>query len=217
MSAEMALDTWKWRLSWTFSISNGPLGNDFQQPCGNQSFRHFQMSSTSTPYGGAACGGRRRPAQAVGDQADRDDFVASLALRGKVVRCQSPRDHNHPLPEWPTFQPAHQSACFRPMRSSGCWRSAGSTWRQNITKATARISHRPIWPGEISRALICAASKWTAVLRGADFTGAHLQSGNLIAAIPRLPRPSPLLSDGRYRPRLKFRSPPPIRSRERSH
>ena len=36
----------------------------------------------------------------------------------------------------------------------------GCTWRRNTTKATARISHRPIWPGEISRASICAASRW---------------------------------------------------------
>ena len=47
MSAEMALEIWKWRLSWTSSISSSPVGNDFQQPRGNQSFRHFHMSTIS--------------------------------------------------------------------------------------------------------------------------------------------------------------------------
>ena len=51
MSAEMALDIWKWRLSWTSSIFSRSFGNDFQEPRGNQSFRHFHMSTISTPYG----------------------------------------------------------------------------------------------------------------------------------------------------------------------
>ena len=63
MSAEMALDIWKWRPSWTSSISSSPVGNDFRQPRGNESFRHFHMSTISTPYGGPAYAERRRPAQ----------------------------------------------------------------------------------------------------------------------------------------------------------
>jgi len=35
MSAEMALEIWKWRPSWTSSISGRSVGNDFQQPRGN--------------------------------------------------------------------------------------------------------------------------------------------------------------------------------------
>jgi hypothetical protein len=62
MSMEMALEIWKWRLFWTFSISSRSVGNDFQQPRGNQGFRHFHMSSTSTPYRGPAYAERRRPA-----------------------------------------------------------------------------------------------------------------------------------------------------------
>ena len=49
MSAEMALDIWKWQLSWTSSIFSRSVGNDFQEPRGNQSFRHFHMSTISTP------------------------------------------------------------------------------------------------------------------------------------------------------------------------
>src|SRR6202011_720205 len=74
---------------------------------------------------------------------------------------ESPRGRDLPLPEWPTFPPAHLFAHFRPTRSSGCWRATGTTWRRNTTKATARISHQPIWPGEISRASICVESRWT--------------------------------------------------------
>jgi hypothetical protein len=48
---KMALDIWKSRLYWTSSISSSPVGNDFQQPRGNQGFCHFQMSTISTPYG----------------------------------------------------------------------------------------------------------------------------------------------------------------------
>ncbi len=43
-----------------------------------------------------------------------------------------------PLPEWLTFRPELLSGRFHPTRSSGCGRSTGSTWRRNITKATAR-------------------------------------------------------------------------------
>jgi hypothetical protein len=63
---KMALDIWKSRLYWTSSISSSLVGNDFQQPRGNQAFRHFHMSTISTPYGGPAYAERRRPAQAVG-------------------------------------------------------------------------------------------------------------------------------------------------------
>ena len=66
MSAEMALEIWNWRLSRTSSVSSSLVGNDFQQPRGNQSFRHFHMSTIFTPYGGPAHAERRRPAQAVG-------------------------------------------------------------------------------------------------------------------------------------------------------
>ncbi len=52
MSAEMALEIWKWRLPWTSSISSSPVGNHFQQPRGNKRNRHFHMSAISTPYGG---------------------------------------------------------------------------------------------------------------------------------------------------------------------
>jgi len=65
---EMALEIWKWRLPWISSISSRSVGNDFQQPRGNQSFRHFHMSTISTPYGGPACPGHGRPAQAVEGQ-----------------------------------------------------------------------------------------------------------------------------------------------------
>jgi hypothetical protein len=52
MSVGMVLEIWKWRLSWTSSISSSPVGNDFQLPRGNQSFRHFHTSTISTHYGG---------------------------------------------------------------------------------------------------------------------------------------------------------------------
>jgi hypothetical protein len=48
---EIAVEIWKWRLSWTSSISSNSIGNDFQQPLGNEGFRYFHMSSTSTPTG----------------------------------------------------------------------------------------------------------------------------------------------------------------------
>jgi len=70
------------------------------------------------------------------------------------------------------------------MRSSGRWRSTGFTWRRNITNATARISHRSIWPGEIFSGLNLRGIKMDrALLSGADFTGAHLQAANLAGAI----------------------------------
>src|SRR6266851_7436602 len=50
MSAQMALEMWKWRLSWTSSISSRSVGNDFQQALGNEAFRHFQCPT--------ACSGR---------------------------------------------------------------------------------------------------------------------------------------------------------------
>jgi hypothetical protein len=66
MSMEIALDIWKWRFLWPLRISSMSVGNDFQRPRGNQGFRHFQMSSISTPYGGTTCARCRRPVQAVG-------------------------------------------------------------------------------------------------------------------------------------------------------
>ena len=62
-SVEMALEIWKWRVLWTSPISSRSAGNDFQQLRGNQCFRHFHMSTISTPYGGPASAERRRPAQ----------------------------------------------------------------------------------------------------------------------------------------------------------
>jgi hypothetical protein len=52
ISKEMALDIWKWRFTWPLRIFSISVGNDFQQPRGNERFGHFQISSTSTPYGG---------------------------------------------------------------------------------------------------------------------------------------------------------------------
>jgi hypothetical protein len=51
MSMILALDIWKCRFSWPLRISSMPIGNDFQQPRGNQGVRYFQMSSTSSPTG----------------------------------------------------------------------------------------------------------------------------------------------------------------------
>ncbi len=36
VSSELALEIWKWRLTWTFSISSRPVGNQFQQLLGNE-------------------------------------------------------------------------------------------------------------------------------------------------------------------------------------
>jgi hypothetical protein len=110
---------------------------------------------------------------------------SSLAfVRSKISRCQTRTGRDHPLPGWPTSLPGHQFACFRRMRSSRCWRSIGCIWRRNTTKATAPTSHRPISPGGISRGLNLRGIKMDrAVLRGADFTGAHLQRANLIGVI----------------------------------
>src|SRR5215469_9149810 len=48
------------------AFSPGRFGNDFQQPSENEAFRHFHMSTISTPYGGPACPEYGRPAEAVG-------------------------------------------------------------------------------------------------------------------------------------------------------
>jgi hypothetical protein len=64
MFAEMALEIWKWRFPSPLRIFNTSVGNDFQQPLENEAFRHFQMFSTSTPYGGRPplnVAGRPRP------------------------------------------------------------------------------------------------------------------------------------------------------------
>jgi hypothetical protein len=60
----------EWRFSWSLGISSRSRGNDFQQPRGNQSFRHFHTSTISTPYGGPARPGHGRPAQAAGAKAN---------------------------------------------------------------------------------------------------------------------------------------------------
>jgi Pentapeptide repeats (8 copies) len=49
-------------------------------------------------------------------------------------------------------------------------------------QATARISHQPIWPGEISRALICVGSRWTAPCDAAVLIGTDLRKANLRGA-----------------------------------
>src|SRR6266852_9156700 len=40
--------------------------------------------------------------------------VASSVFGRKIVPWQSPTNRNHPLPESPTFRPAHLSACLHP-------------------------------------------------------------------------------------------------------
>src|SRR5271166_1803635 len=123
------------------------------------------MSTISTPCGD------RPPLNVGGRPGRRGRFRPRGAQCGpsvfesKIAPWQSPTDRNHPLPEWPPFQPAHLSACFHLSRLSGCWPSTAFTWRQNITKATARISHQPIWPGEISRASVCAVDTGMACRR----------------------------------------------------
>jgi len=52
MTMKMVLEIRKWRFPWPLGIFSTSVGNDFQQPRGNQEMRHFQMSSMSTPYGG---------------------------------------------------------------------------------------------------------------------------------------------------------------------
>ena len=61
--------------------------------------------------------------------------MLSSVFGSKITPWRSPTDGDHPLPEWPIFPPGRRLACFRPTRLSGCWRSTGSTWRRNITKA----------------------------------------------------------------------------------
>jgi Pentapeptide repeats (8 copies) len=41
-----------------------------------------------------------------------DHWPGAFAEVPKIAPWQSPTGRNHPLPEWPTFQPAHLSACF---------------------------------------------------------------------------------------------------------
>src|SRR6266481_1240728 len=72
-SVKMALEIWKWQLPWTSAISSRSVGNDFQQPLENEVCRHFQCPTFPTPYGGPACAAHRRPAQAVGVDANRRD------------------------------------------------------------------------------------------------------------------------------------------------
>lgn len=54
ISMEMGLDIWTWPNTSTFSMSSTLLGNHFQRHRGNHGFRHFQISSISTPTGGPA-------------------------------------------------------------------------------------------------------------------------------------------------------------------
>jgi hypothetical protein len=49
--SEMALEIWKWRLPWTSSICSRPVGNDLQQPLGNEVSRHFQCPAFPPPTG----------------------------------------------------------------------------------------------------------------------------------------------------------------------
>ena len=70
----------------------------------------------------------------------RDGFARDSLLQQRVHKLSVPplASRDLPLPEWLTFRPEHLSGGFHPTRSSGCGRSTGSTWRRNITKATAR-------------------------------------------------------------------------------
>src|SRR6266478_8673706 len=113
------------RPPWTSSISSRSVGNDFQQPLGNEVFRHFQCPTFPTPYGGPDCAAHRGPAQAVGVDAERCDLVSSSVLGSRIAPWQSPTDRDHPLLEWPTLPPAPLYACLRPTRSGICWRSIG--------------------------------------------------------------------------------------------
>jgi hypothetical protein len=82
---EMTLENRKWRFLWTSCISNTLVGNDFQQPRGNRRKRHFHMSTISTPYGGPACPGHGRPAQAVGGKGWRGDVVLVLQFGVRLL------------------------------------------------------------------------------------------------------------------------------------
>src|SRR5882757_291803 len=119
MSVEIPLEIWKWRLPRTSSISSRPVGNDFRLPLGNEVSRHFQCPTFPTPYGGPACAAHRRPAQAVGVDAERCDLVSSSVLGSRIAPWQCPTDRDHPLLEWPIFPSGHPSACSRPTRLSG--------------------------------------------------------------------------------------------------
>ena len=61
-----------------FPFSAGSLEIILQQPCGNQENRHFHMSTIFTPYGGPACPGHGRPAQAVKGKGEGGDVVLVL-------------------------------------------------------------------------------------------------------------------------------------------
>jgi hypothetical protein len=64
MSAEMALEIWKWQLPWLSSISSSKVGNDFQLPLGNEVSRHFQCPTFPPPTGDQPAlhiAGRPRP------------------------------------------------------------------------------------------------------------------------------------------------------------
>src|ERR1700730_7297864 len=64
MSVKMALEIWKWRVPWTTTISSRSVGNDFQQPLGNEVFRHFQCPTFPPPTGDQPAlhiAGRPRP------------------------------------------------------------------------------------------------------------------------------------------------------------
>src|SRR5438270_5214223 len=82
-----------------------------------------------------ASGRSRKMVASMGDR-----WFESPSLQRRVHKLSVPplASRDLPLPEWLTFRPEHLSGGLHPTRSSGCGRSTGSTWRRNITKATAR-------------------------------------------------------------------------------
>jgi len=134
MFMKMALYIWKWRFAWPLRIFSMPVGNDFQQPRGNQGMRHFQCPAVHLLRGGT-CVERRRPAQAVGALAwlqldvsgcqpvsRRRRSVISMSssgVRSKITRCQTRTGSDHPLPLWTAFPPGHQRTSEKTCRISG--------------------------------------------------------------------------------------------------
>ena len=88
MFVKMALEIWKWRLSWPLCIFSMSVGNDFQLPRKNQGVRHFQCPECPAPTGDrlrwtSAAGPGRRGASR--NRVWTQDGAASMGQRGGFI------------------------------------------------------------------------------------------------------------------------------------
>jgi len=118
MSAEMALDIWKWRFSWPLRIFSASVGNDFQRPRGNQGLRHFQCPACPPPTGG------RPPLDIAGRPSRRDCEAAAIATDRRLSRGRPRLRKRYARP----LNPSWEAVGVKAGRSADVDHTVGDRW-----------------------------------------------------------------------------------------